>query len=268
MLSIFEYANYRSYLEAWIDSLGSRSYGSKGRIAEALGISSSLVSQIMKGEKTLTPDQTSDLCEFLGLNEIETDYLHLLVDFDRAGTPRYRDKLQRKISNLQKQSRDLGKRVPRNKELSDEQRAIYYSSWLYTGVRNLTAIPGLNQPGAIAEHLNIDVGLVARVTRFLIENGLCIENNGKITYGPASIHVDKDSPFVNKHHQNWRFQAIHQMEKKRDQDIFFTSPMSLSVAAAEEIRKMIPNVVQSVMKITGPSPSEITACLNIDWFEY
>lgn len=268
MLSIFEYSNYRRYLGAWIESLGARAHGSKGRIAESLGVSSSLISQVLKGEKTLTPDQTSDLSDFLGLNEIEADYLHLLVDLDRAGSHRYREKLQRKITQLQEQSRRIGKRVPRHKELSDEQRAIYYSSWLYTGIRNLTAVPDLDHAEAIAEHLHLESGVVNRVIRFLIENGLCREENGKIIYGPASTHVDKDSPFVNKHHQNWRFQAIQHMERRRDQDIFFTSPMSLSKEAAEEIRKQLPNFIQAVMKISGPSSSEIGACLNIDWFEY
>ena len=268
MLSIFEFVNYRKYLEAWIESLGARSYGTKGRIAGELGVSSSLISQVLKAEKTFTPDQTSDLTEFLGLNEIESDYLHLLVELDRAGGARYREKLQRKISLVQEQSRRIGQRVPRNKELTDEQRAIYYSSWLYTGIRNLTAVPGLNQAAEIAEHLHLEPSIVNRVLRFLLENGFCREENGQITYGPASTHVDKDSPFVNKHHQNWRFQAIQKMENKLDSDVFFSSPMSLSREAAEEIRRLLPNFIQSVMKITGPSSSEMAACLNIDWFEY
>ena len=104
--------------------------------------------------------------------------------------------------------------------------------------------------------------------KFLIENGLCQELNGQISYGPAAIHVDKESPFVNKHHQNWRFRAIQQMELKRDADMYFTSPMSLSKKALEEIRTLLPSIIQQVMKISGPSTSEVVACLNIDWFEF
>jgi len=268
MLSIFEFTNYREYLTAWISAQGDRAYGLKGRIAVALSISSSLLSQILKGDKTLTPDQTSDLTDFIGLTELEADFLHLLVESDRAGVPRYREKLKRKIISMQEQSRRIGKRVPRHKELSDEQKAIYYSSWLYTGIRNLTAVPGNHHAEAIAEHLHLDAAVVNRVLRFLLENGLCREENGKIVYGPASTHVDRESPFVNKHHQNWRFQAIHHMESKQEQDLFFTSPMSLSLEAALEIQKLIPTFIQTVMKISGPSASETAACLNIDWFKY
>jgi uncharacterized protein (TIGR02147 family) len=268
MTNIFDFLSYRAYLTNWIESQGDRSYGLKGRIAGALNISSSLLSQVLKEEKSLTPDQTSDLCDFMGLNEIEGEYLHLLVEISRAGTPKYREKLKRKILALQEQSKKIGKRVPRNKELSDEQKAIYYSSWLYTGMRNLVAVPGFDHVQALALYLQIEPQVAQKFLRFLLENGLCLEEKGKLTYGPASTHIDTDSPFVNKHHQNWRLQGINHMDKRRDEDLFFTGPMSLSREAALEIRKMIPNFIQSVMKITGPSPSEQVSCLNIDWFKY
>lgn len=268
MVAVFDFTDFRKYLIAWIDEHGERGYGLKGRLAEAMRVSSSLVSQILKGEKALTPDQASDLCDFIGLNDIESEYLHLLVDLDRAGNPKFREKLKRKILHLQEQSKKIGKRVPRHKELTDEQKAIYYSSWLYTGIRNLTAVSGFQSPASIAEHLKLEPAVVHRVIHFLIENGLCKEVPGGVTYGPASLHVDKDSPFVNKHHQNWRFQSIQKMERRLDEDLFFTGPMSLSVAASDEIRSLLPNFIQSVMKIAGPSDSETTACLNIDWFKY
>lgn len=268
MVSIFDFTNYRQYLTKWVDAQGDHRYGLKGRLAKALGISSSLVSQVFKAEKTLTPDQAAELVVFLGLQELEGDYLHLLVELERAGTTRYREKLQRKIKLLQEQSQKIGKRVPRNKELTDEQKAIYYSSWLYTGIRNLTAVPGFGHAQTIAEQLKLEPAVVQRVLNFLLENGLCKEQDGRVTYGPASIHVDRESPFVNKHHQNWRFQAIQSMERRREEDLFFTGPLSLSFEAAAQVRKLLPNVIQDVLKISGPSDSETVACLNIDWFKF
>ncbi len=268
MFSIFDFVSYREYLANWILSQPGEGYGYKGRIASALGVSSSLISQMLNGQKTLTPDQISDLCDYLRLNEIESEYLHLLADFDRAANPRFRAKLSKQIGALQTKSREIGKRVPRNKELTDEQKAVYYSSWLYTGIRNLTAVPHIDQAHKIAEKLHLDLSVVNQVIRFLIENNLCREENGRLTYGPASTHVDRESPHVNRHHQNWRLRSIQEMEARRAEDLFFTSPMSLSKKACEEIRKLLPTVIQNVMQISGPSDSEQTACLNIDWFEY
>jgi hypothetical protein len=58
------------------------------------------------------------------------------------------------------------------------------------------------------------------------------------------------------------------MENKNDLDVFFTSSMFLSKEADEEVRKMIPHFIQSVMTITGPSDSEVVRCLTLDWFEF
>jgi uncharacterized protein (TIGR02147 family) len=258
MPAIFDFLSYRQYLEAWITAHGPRGYGLKGKISQALGVSSSLFSQILKEEKSLTPDQACDLGE----------YLHLLVEHSRAGTKKYQDKLLRKIQNLQEQSKKIGRRVPRSKELSEEQKAIYYSSWLYTGIRNMVAIPKFDNVQGIAERFDLDVHVVQKMILFLVDNGLCVSEAGKISYGPASTHVDKESPFVNQHHHNWRLQALRKMESRRPRDVFFTSPMSLSIEAAAIIQKMIPQFIQEVMKISGPSNSETVSCLNIDWFEY
>ncbi len=268
MLNIFEFINYRRYLQLWIENQGERAYGLKGKLAKALGISSSLLSQVIKGEKSFTADQTSDLTDYLGLTDLESDYFHLMVELDRAANHRYKEKLQRKIKVLQEQSQKIVRRVPKSRELTDEQKAIYYSSWLFTGIRTLTAVPEFQTAEAIAKQLKCEPQTVIKILRFLIEHGLCKENQGQISYGSGNTHIEKESPFANKHHQNWRLQAIQQMEQRREKDLFFTSPMSLSKEARGEIRKMIPNFIQEIMKISGPSDSEMAMCLNIDWFEY
>ncbi len=268
MLSIFEYTNYRKYLSAWIESHGEGAYGLKGKIAKALGISSSLMSQMQKGERSLTSEQSFDLAKFIGLSDLETDFFHLLVEFDKSGNHRHKESLLRKIKSMQEQSKKIGTRVPRTRELTDEQKAIFYSSWLYSGITNLSALDSFNDVQSIADHLKIEARSVQKALRFLFEIGMCKELNAKITNGTTAIHIDRESPFVNKHHQNWRIKSISQMESRNDSDIFFTSPMSLSIAASEEIKNMIVNFIQAVMKISGPSASEKVSCLNIDWFDY
>ncbi|MAV92469.1 MAG: hypothetical protein CL676_13705 [Bdellovibrionaceae bacterium] len=269
MPSLFDYDDYRKYLRAVIQDKGAQAYGLKGKWALALNVSSSLMSQILSGKKGLTPDQASDLTDHLGFSELESDYFHLLVEWDRAATQRYQQKLKQKILNRREDAKKIRDRVPEYKELSDAKKAIYYSSWLYTGIRNLTALNDVRNIEDISLRLNVDREIAARVVHFLLESGLCLERaDGTLTYGPSQTHVENNSPFVNKHHQNWRFRGIQQMEMKRSKDLFFTSPMSLSEEAYDLIRKLLPEVVQKVFKISGPSESETTACLNIDFFNY
>lgn len=58
------------------------------------------------------------------------------------------------------------------------------------------------------------------------------------------------------------------MEKGSDADLFYTCPMSLSKTDAELIRQKLLATIEEAVKILGPSPSETTQCLNIDWFEF
>lgn len=58
------------------------------------------------------------------------------------------------------------------------------------------------------------------------------------------------------------------MNLQNENDLFFTSPMSLSKEAAEKIRQELPAFIEKISKIVIPSKSEVIRCLNIDWFEY
>lgn len=227
-----------------------------------------MMSLILRGDKSLTPEQATEIGEYLGLTEGEADYFSLMVDFERAGTHKLKARLRKKIQVAQVEAKKISKRALKDVELTEQTKAIFYSDWIFTGIRNLSAIDGMDDVPHLAKKLGLPPKVVARAVDFLLENGLCRKTNGKLSYGPAHTHLELESPFLPRHHQNWRLKAFESMSRVRDEDLFFTSPMSLSVEAAAEIRKLLPSVIEKVFKIVGPSPSEKAYCLNIDWFEY
>lgn len=266
MISVFEFENYRVFLNSWIEKQNIK--GCKSQMAKAAGVSSTLISLILKGDKHLSSEQSLDLCEFMGFNDKECDYFMLLVELGRSGSHKLTQRLKGKIKAAQKESQQISKRVKKDLELSEESKALYYSSWVYTGIRNLAALEKFNDAGAIAQRLNLPTGTVIRCLDFLVDEGLCLYKNEKLTYGAAYTHINNDSPFVNKHHQNWRFKSIQQMDQKLDSDLFYTCPMSLSLEATQQVRELLLKVIQEALKVVGPSPSEEVRCLNIDWFSY
>ncbi|MGZ3743368.1 MAG: DUF4423 domain-containing protein [Pseudobdellovibrionaceae bacterium] len=167
-----------------------------------------------------------------------------------------------------KQARKISSRVKKDLELSEEQKSIYYSSWLYTGVRNLSACPNTQDIHKMAEHLKIPYEVLQPVVEFLVANGLCKLEKGHLSYGPQNTHLGAESPYVNQQHRNWRLKANEKMEHRREKDLFYTCPMSLSEKAFEDVRNFLPTVIQQVLKIVGPSVSEEVACFNLDFFEY
>lgn len=266
MISVFDYQDYREFLRAWIDSQPGR--GASSRLAEAMNISPSMMSLVMKAEKNLTAEQATELVEYLTLNDLESDYFFVLLEIGKAGSHKLTQRLEKKKEALLKQARKISSRVKKDMELSEEQKSIYYSSWLYTGVRNLSACPSTQDVHKMSEHLKIPYEVLQPIVEFLVENGLCKLEKGQLSYGPQNTHLGAESPYVNQQHRNWRLKANDKMEFRREQDLFYTCPMSLSGKAFEDVRKLLPTVIQQVLKIVGPSPSEKVACFNLDFFEY
>jgi uncharacterized protein (TIGR02147 family) len=222
----------------------------------------------LKSDKHFSLETAAELTEYLGLGEKESEYFLLMVEHQRAGGFKLKKILEKKLEREQQLASQLQNRLHKDRQLTDEEKMQFYSSWMYSGVRLLSALPDMNNAKVISERLNLPLGLVNTVIEFLLEKNLCAIQNHKLTYGSYRTHIGKDSPFVVKHHQNWRVKGFQSMELRRDEDLFFTQPMALSREAAEKIRLMLPGMIEQIHGISGPSDSETVRCINIDWFEY
>ncbi|MES2769577.1 MAG: TIGR02147 family protein [Bdellovibrionota bacterium] len=267
-MNIYEFISYKTYLKAWLKALPKKGHGESRRIAEALGISTTMISQVLNGEKNFNLELASDLCDYLGLNEKETDYFFLLVEFERAGTHRLKQKLKKKIERLKIQASVLKERLEKDKELTDHDKATFYSSWIYSGIRNLIATDTSLTIDSISQRLQIPRNQIQKILDFLLESGLCELKQNKYLVGAKRTHLGNDSPLVTKHHQNWRMQGFNKMIFAEDKNLFYTAPMSLSKEAAQKIRQELPAFIEKINKWVVDSDSEIVRCLNIDFFEY
>jgi len=267
-MSVYSYDNYKKFFNDWVECQPRQGHGEYRRVALALGVSTTMISQIFKGDKQLSMESACELCEYLNLEEEEGDFLLLLVEFERAGSMKLSKQLKRQIQALQAKNLTLENRIRSDLELSDESKAQFYSSWCYTGVGLLIDLPEFNDAKTIAQRLELPVLFVQKILDFLIENNLCVLENGNLKMGPAKTHVGSSSNLVNQHHRNWRQLAVNKMIVSENKNLFFTGPMALSQDVANQIRKDLPNFIEEVLRKVHPSPSEVVRCLNIDWFEY
>jgi hypothetical protein len=266
MVSIFEFSEYRSFLNRRFKAMPKQGYGQANKLAIFMNVHTTLVSQVFKGHKTFTLEQASLVAEFLGLTDLESEYFVLLVQLDRAGNESLRKIIRRQIAQMKKTSLELVNRLQVEKKLSDEKRAVFYSDWSYSAIRQMTAIEGFQNLENIASHLNLSKKHTKVVLDFLLSTGLCKEEKGKLRVGPSSTHLESSSPWVKVHHTNWRQKALEQMHKEDESQLHYTAPMTLSHKDAIAIREMIIKFLEQVDKVIEPSPSEELHCLNIDWF--
>ena len=78
-MEIFDTENYKKFVKNRIKSMPNNGRGQYKAISQALGIHTTMVSQIFNGSKDLNPDQAYELCDFLGLVGLEVDYFLALV---------------------------------------------------------------------------------------------------------------------------------------------------------------------------------------------
>jgi uncharacterized protein (TIGR02147 family) len=266
--SVFEFADYRRFLKVWVKDRALVQRGQWSRMAKAIGVTSTMISQVMREDRNLSPELANELCDYIGFAEDEARHFLLLVDLARAGSVRLKERLRNQVLESQGRAATLARRLKADEAMTDTAKARFYSDWIYSGVRNASALDEQQTIDSLANRFGIPRATMNEIVHFLVENELCKSQSGIVSVGPQKTHVAADSPFVFSHHRNWRLKAVDAMRARNDADLFYTGPMSLSRELAAEIRQRIPTFLDQLYKDLGPSKSEVVRCLNIDWFEY
>lgn len=290
-MSVYETLDYREFVRGWVSSRPGGGRGLYRQMAEFLGVSTTLVSQVLSpqqakrtsrqtgaaqaqalsatSEKHFSLENAVDLAEFMALGERETEQFMLLVEYARAGSFKYRERLKKRIQKSQASAQRLSERLEKDRILSDHESATYYADWTYTAITHLMACDASLSLDQLADRLHLPRAVVAKSFSFLVDTGILVAKaTGGFDVGPKLTHIGSDSPLVNKHHQNWRLKGFNQMIQKQEDDLYYTAPMSLSHETAKQIRAELPAFIERIVKLVGPSPSETVRCLNLDWFSY
>lgn len=266
--SHFEYENYKDLVRSLLENMPRRGYGQLRKIAEHLNISAVIVSQVFAGDRHLSEEHALDLCGYFGFSPLETKYFLLLVQMERAGNHRLKKFYANQLKEIREKSKELKSRVPQDMQLDESAKALFYSNWYYSGIRMTSSIEGLNTVDAIAEHLHLPRATVKQVTEFLVSKGLCVEEDGKIRMGPSLTHLEAASPLLPRSLSNWRLRGLQNLETTAEDELFYSAPMSLSVADTAWVREKLVLVIQEILSRVKVSESQKLACLNIDWFDF
>lgn len=266
-INIFEFSDYRVFLNSWLKVAKNNKAMNLSRLAEVAQVHPTFLSHILSGNKHLSFEQAAFISQKIGLTHLEQDYFYTIIHIDRAGTDLLRLYWTEKKAEILKEKNKLSKRFNKHKNLSQEQKAEFYSNWLYSAMWLSTAIHNKQTLIQVAERFRISPTKAEKLMQFLTEVGLCYEKNGYFLMGETHVHVDNDSPFVLKHHTNWRIKALQDMSTRSERDLFFTGPMSISKKDFDQIRESITKLIKDIVEKAKKSSSEELVCLNIDFFE-
>jgi uncharacterized protein (TIGR02147 family) len=235
-------------------------------MAAHLRVHTTLVSQIFRGTRELSPEQAFALTEFIELSGPAADYFRALVDCQRTTSPGLRAAIQRRLSALRVEQEKIASHIGSTTVLSGEDQARFYSTWQYSGVRLATDIPELRSAEAIAARLRLSTERVAELLEQLEMLGLVARKDGCYRLGAARTHVGRESPHAIAHHRNWRLKAMECHGEPARDDLAFTGPMVIAAQDFVKIRRLLLDAIKDIDGLVRASPSETLACVAIDLF--
>jgi uncharacterized protein (TIGR02147 family) len=265
-MTIFEFSDYKAFLREFLNQLPKKGRGEINRMATSLDVHPTLVSQVLNGDRDFSIEQIHRLGGYLGLQSLEADYFILLLNRARAGTHELKKYYQQKLEEIKKQSLDISKRLDKHRRLTDTEKALFYSSWIYLAVWLYTSVEDGQTLESVAQRLSLSRAGASEILHFLKTTQLCTEENGIYKMGTQHVHLEFGSPFLSQHHTNWRLQSLQRIENLNEEEMMFTSPISISRKDFQKIREELVGIIKKTSGIIRDSPAEEIACLNIDLF--
>lgn len=172
-MNLFNYSNYRHYLKDYYDYRKSiNRYFSYRAFAQKAGyVSSGFYLDVVKGRKSLTPQMASKFIKALGLNNKETRYFSLMIDFTHAEAPDLKQKILDQMAQL----------LPHTGKILARTQQEYYSKWYYVAVREALSILDISENYQELSHFlspHISVPQVKQSIQLLYRLGLIEKING------------------------------------------------------------------------------------------
>lgn len=265
-MNIFDQSNYKVIVNGILLEKRKTQKGLSRKLAEYLGVHPTLISQILNGQKDFSEEQILLVCEFLGVAQLETKYILALVRLERAGSKKLKDLCQEAIVQIRQQALNVSERISRDKILSDSEKAVFYSSWIFSAVHLLTTLERPLSFEEISKRLNLSLAKTRQILDFLLSVEMIAEKDGKFISGAVVTHLEKSSPFLSKHHTNWRLKAIQASENLSDEELMYSGNFSVSKNDFALLREMLMKTVQNFISIVKDSPAEDIAQFNLDLF--
>jgi uncharacterized protein (TIGR02147 family) len=264
--SLFEFDHYKEYLSRALPVRGEER-GSRMRLADAIGVQKAYISAVLHGKMSLSLEQAYRTSQFLGHRDAERDFFLLLVQKDRAGSEDLRKHFESKIREVREARKNINERIDVRKELGEKDQILYYSSWHYTAVHMCLMVPKLQTVDAMARYLGLTQKMVLEILDFFLSAGLAKQEGQRYVAGPARLHIPANSPFIRKHHSNWRLQSIMSVDRNKKEELHYSLIMSISKEAMEQIREILTRSIEESEKVLRDAKDEGVYALTLDLFE-
>ncbi len=267
MKDVYSFKSYKECIDHFLNAR-KQVWGAKSQMAQFLGCQPGFISQVLGGDLHFSQEQLLGVCEFLQFDEVEQDFLILLLNRERSGSSQLKSYFEEKIRALLRERESIKNRINTRSETKPELASEYYSSWKYNVVHMLLRIDQYKDTTQLKEMLNLSSAEIEQMIGLLRKMGL-VEGNGKrLAVTDERVHIASDSPWITRHHMNWRLQAIQQIQDRPKKGLHFSSVMSISAEAHAQIKSLILDAIERSEPVIREAKDEQVSVLLLDLFRF
>lgn len=276
-MNIYESNNYRKILSELVSA---KKFLDKAisfqNMAAHMRIQKPYLSKVINGSADLNSDQLYMACVYLELNEEDTNYLLLLLEYERSTFKRRRDLLHQQIEKIQFAKRDSKNVLKKNTqqlsgaEFDQTSHIEYYLDPIFVVVHVLLTLPKyLKNPNRIAEELHLSNDEFQEILKKLVSMNIIEIKDSKIVVLMKSIHLPRESKVVVPHQNLMRQlsqQRLTRLNIDQKKSIFVT--FAADEKARKEIEVEFNHFIAKVQNIVLNSEKSGCYQLNFDLFPW
>ena len=264
MKKVYDFSSYKAVMSHYLRGVQNR--GNLSKAADFLGCQRSYLSRVLTEGLHITPDHAFNLSRFWQFDADEREYFRLLVECERAADSSYRSFLKQKLGELKKNQESISLRTQRADLSTTSIEAKYFSSWIWSALHFLTSIPDYQTPSALSARLGVSKDTVLEYLSKLKELGFVEKFGDSWKFRSGEFHLDKGSPFLMMHQNNWRMRASIEAQNPQHLGVHYTGVHTLSKSDFLLLKEMLLDFIAKANKVATPSPPEEAIALTCDLF--
>jgi hypothetical protein len=190
-----------------------------------------------------------------------------LLELARAATVESKEYFLTKINDLKQENENLKNIVKRDSFNSLQDQSSYYSSWLWMALHFATSIEELQTIDNLAERFSLPKSQILFVLEKLLFLGLIIKSGNRWIFKTGEFHLEKNSPLIPAHHQNWRNRATIDSQNPNSDGLHYSAVYTLSEKDFQILKSHILTWIKFSNEVVQASKEEEIVCFNLDFFK-
>ncbi|MGZ3779719.1 MAG: TIGR02147 family protein [Pseudobdellovibrionaceae bacterium] len=242
-------------------------------LAGKIGVQKAYVSKVLTGQRDFNSDQIYLIAKEFQLQSEETEYLLLLLEYERTGIQARKQDLQDQIAAIQFQQRKMNKHIKRKviTPLVDTSQLEYYLEPMTLIVHNFLKIPKYQKSiSSLSNKLGISPhelkSIIERLSRLgLIEQ----QKDSSWKVNTENIHLSRESPLCGPHLNLFKiFANQHIMKIPVTKRFSYSSTIRANEATKNLIHEKLLALLKDLEPLIEKAPEESVYELSFDLFPW